>query len=96
MSASICIALFSFVNNSSETVVMRLFWYDHNIKDFPVPAEFFVADVESNGRVDGIYNYNGTAFICVAGDAFKIFETWRGDHNVICTWDGELIQVAEE
>jgi hypothetical protein len=90
------VAFFTLANTSSDTVVMRLFWYDHGIEGFPKPACFATAEVKAGKEYPFNVNYNGTIFGCSSDQYFKRFETRRGDHRTKCVWDGTSIQVVED
>ena len=96
---TICLvfAFFTFVNQSSDTVVMNLWWSDHGMKKFPAWACFATAEIKAGQEHSVGSNYPGTKFACtVSGYYSKLFETWRGDQKIRCVWDGELIQVIED
>jgi hypothetical protein len=87
------VAMFTMDNQSDAVAVMRIAWVDHNYKDYFVPAEVCVSELQPGAKMDCNYDYNGVKFVCIADWRFRQFRTFSGTHRIRCVWDGETIEI---
>jgi hypothetical protein len=55
-------ATFSFENRGDKTIVMTLYWLDHNIDSHFGPVAMMCSELKSGGRFDGSSSYMGHYF----------------------------------
>jgi hypothetical protein len=89
----ILFAFFTLVNQSTDSAIMRLWWFDHGINEFPIPACFVTADIEPGDEFFGDNNYNGEFFGVTVNDTHhEIIDTTFGTQRIIVIWDGNEIR----